>query len=178
MTQYEIIETFAEVYNSAIPYYKKSIGKNDGLQSTKRFKSEFYQSLKWLIKHCGTLIPPKSSKRARDLAASHHIDIFALQWKDQPSAEEIICGRNGREIFIHEHEIPVTDLFNQILEVDTKSEILKILMKQSIVWILREEEILLHRYIRSKNAYSEVNIETLNNVYKDEWMERPWNLNI
>jgi hypothetical protein len=177
MTQREIMETFAEVYYTALPHYKNSIGRNDDLQSTKRFKSEFYQSLKWLIKHCGTLVPPKASKKAKELAAIHEIDIFALQWKDQPAAEERICGRNGREIFIHEHEIPVTDLFNQILNADSKTKILEILMSQSIVWILREEERLLHRYIRDENSYRDANIEPLDNEYKDEWMEKPWDLN-
>lgn len=177
MTQKEIMASFAEVYYAALPHYKISVDKEDGLQSTKRFKSEFYQSLKWLIKHCGTLVPPKASKKAKEKAASHHIDIFALRWKDQPAAEEIISGHNGREIFIHEHEIPITDLFNQILDANSKTKILEILMSQSIVWILREEERLLHRYIRNKHSYSDVNIETIDNVYQDEWMEKPWNLN-
>lgn len=177
MTQKEIMEAYAEVYYAALPYYFSSINKDDELQSTKRFKSEFYQSLKWLIKHSGTLVPPKASSRAKELAERFNIDIFALQWKDQPYAEEIISGRNGREIFIHEHEIPVTDLFNQILNSQTKSEILETLMNQSIVWILRVEEKLLHPYIRDDGSYERVNIAKLDNIHHDEWMEKPWNLN-
>jgi len=177
MTQREIMKSFAEIYNAALPHYHNSVRKDNGLQSTKRFKSEFYKSLKWLTKHCGTLVPPKASKKAKELADNHHIDIFALQWKDQPAAEELISGHRGREIFIHEHEIPVFDLFNQILKANTKKKILEILLNQSIVWILREEEKQLHPYIRDKNSYINVNIEVLNNDYQDKWMEKPWNLN-
>jgi hypothetical protein len=66
----------------------------------------------------------------------------------------------------------ISDLFNQILEADSKPKILEILMSQSTVWILRDEEMLLHRYIRNKNSYSDVNIETIDNEYLDEWMEK------
>ena len=175
MKQKEIINAFAVVYWSAIQKYRE-YSEDIRTQSIthKRFTSEFRASLKWPLKHCGTLIPPKASKKALEIARSHGIDLFALQWKDQPEAEEIICRKRGRNIFVHEHEIPVSCLYNELLDANSLDMVKNILTKQSIIWITEEENKLLPQYIRQKDAYKKAGIEYEQNPYLDGWMENPW----
>ena len=175
MKQIEIINAFATIYLPAIQKYHEHLAKikNDS-NSHKRFASEFRASLKWPLKHCGTLIPPKASLKALEIAKKHGIDLFALQWKDQPEAEQIISGERGRNIFVHEHEIPVSILYQELLVAKSMEEIMSILSKQSIVWITETENKNLPQYIREENAYSKAGIKYKINPYKDEWMEKPW----
>jgi hypothetical protein len=174
MNQKDIISAYAEIYLTAIPIYRKALSFSDKKTSTKRFKSELHKSLKWLIKHCGTLIPPKASKAAIEIAEYHRIDLFALQWKDQPAAEKLITGQMKRSTFIHEHEIPIHTLYEKIINANDVSEITSILNNQSIVWITRKEEKSLHPYIRTDNSYKENGIIVQPNTYGDEWMEHNW----
>jgi hypothetical protein len=140
MTQDKIIDSFAHVYWPAIQKYHELISINEKTNTNiqKRFTSEFRASLKWPLKHCGTLIPPKASKKALEISYKHGIDLFALQWKDQPEAEEIICGERGRNIFVHEHEIPVSCMYQELLDAKTLDVVKNILKKQSIVWITED----------------------------------------
>lgn len=175
MTQAEIINAFAVVYWSASQKYREHLEEiKDNSNIHKRFASEFRASLKWPLKHCGTLIPPKASIRALEIAQKRGIDLFALQWKDQPEAEEIICGERGRNIFVHEHEIPVSCLYKELLAANSLEKIKNILSKQSIVWITEAENKLLPQHIRESDAYTKAGIEYKDNPYKDEWMENPW----
>ena len=64
MKQEDILIKFAKIYSVSIPIYKEAIDLIDYSNSAKRFKSELYKALKWLLKHNGTLIPPKASKNA------------------------------------------------------------------------------------------------------------------
>lgn len=177
MNQAEIINAFAELYWSAIEKYNDYHQNfSDERVSSKRFASEFRASLKWLLKHCGTLIPPKASIGAIEIARRHSIDLFALQWKDQPKAEKVITGARGRNLFIHEHEIPVSILYQEILKAESKEQVKNILSQQSIVWITREENKRLAQYIREENAYVNAGIEHVENPYADEWMEKPWQI--
>lgn len=175
MTQVEIINAFAEVYWSAIQKYREHSGDIRKHSITyRRFASEFRASLKWLIKHCGTLVPPKASIKALEIAEKHGIDLFALQWKDQPEAEQIISGKRSRNIFVHEHEIPVSILYQEILNADSIESVTNILSSQSIVWITEAENKSLPQYMRESDAYKKAGIEYKINPYMDEWMEKPW----
>lgn len=176
MTQDKILNSFAQVYWPAIQKYHELISENEKANTNiqKRFTSEFRASLKWPLKHCGTLIPPKASKKALEIARQHSIDLFALQWKDQPEAEELICGERGRNIFVHEHEIPVSCIYNELLDAKSLDMVKNILTKQSIIWITEDENKLLPQYIREKDAYKKAGIEYENNPYLDNWMEKPW----
>ncbi len=130
------------------------------------------------MKHCGTLVPPKASSSALVIAQQFNIDLFRLQWKDQPRAEMIINGISGRNIFIHEHQFPVSDLFEEILNAFDKDSVLKIFQKQSIVWITKEENSRLptnRRYLL--NEYELANIKFENNPYGDLWMEGNFKIN-
>ncbi len=175
MTQSDIIEAFAQVYWSAIAKYNDhNRAMDDESLARKRFMSEFRHSLKWPIKHCGTLIPPKASLSALKIACDHDVDLHALQWKDQPNAEKLITGIKGRHIFVHEHEIPIVIMYERILRSKSLEEVKNILSSQSIVWITKEENKRLPQYKRSPNAYQEAGIEYESNPYADDWMERPW----
>ncbi len=177
MSQEEIIKAFASVYWAAIAEYKNNCEVNYSTIASKRFKTEFKSALKWLLKHCGTLIPPKASNEALEIAKTYKIDLFALQWKDQPEAEELIQGERGRTIFVHEHERPVSLLYNKILESNSIGEIIDILKSQSIVWITEEENKRLPLFKRDDKSYEKAEIIKNENPYQDDWMEKPWNLN-
>ena len=45
----------------------------------------------------------KASIKALEITYRPRIDLFALLWKFQPEAEEIIFGALGNNIFVHEH---------------------------------------------------------------------------
>jgi len=177
VTQENIILAFASVYWAALQEYKNNCTLNYKTIASKRFKTEFKSALKWLLKHCGTLIPPKASNEAIKIAKTKNIDLLALQWKDQPKAEELIQGKRGRNIFVHEHEWPVSLLYNKIIESNSQAAIINILKSQSIVWITKEENKKLHIYKRNEKSYETAGIIKNENPYKDDWMEKPWNLN-
>jgi hypothetical protein len=174
MKQTDIIKAFAGLYFTSIGTYHSFFNLNNNTTTHKRFASEFRASLKWPLKHCGTLIPPKASEEALKIANEKNIDLFALQWKDQPKAEEIISGKLGRNIFVHEHEIPVSILYQELLAAKSEDEIIKILSKQSLVWITKKENDKLPQYKREKNSYESVGIKYIENPYGDKWMEKPF----
>ena len=121
-------------------------------------------------------MPPSASENAIAIATKYGIDLHALQWKDQPRAEILINGVKGREIFIHEHQVPADTLYTNILEASNFEEILSILINQRIVWITREENARLPQYIRNGNEYAENDIIIVNNPYGDKWMEKNWRI--
>jgi hypothetical protein len=177
MTQREIMMPFAEIYWASLEPYRRAIeGRPQNNITVTRFKSEFKKGLKWPLKHSGTLVPPAASESAIAIANLYGIDLHALQWQDQPKAEEMINGVTGRNIFIHEHQIPVDRLFTMILEAGSMQEIINILMNQRIVWITREENALLPLYIRIGNEYQENGIIIVANPYGNNWMERNWRI--
>ena len=175
MKQHEIMSRFASVYWAAIQQYRE-VSQNLQTQTltSERFKSEFYAGLKWLLKHCGTLVPPKASLNAYNLARNNGVDLHALQWKDQPHAEKFMFNEEGRKYFHHEHKIPVTVLYNEILEAKSEHAIIEVLLKQEIVWILKEENKKLPSYIREGNEYEQNNIQIIENPYGDQWLEKNW----
>jgi len=166
---------YAKMYWALLPIYKDATKIPAKSKIEKRFHSELYKSLKWLLKHCGTLVPPKASKEALKMAEGK-IDLFALQWKDQPAAEEYAFGLRGRYKFIHEHQFPVSELYDDILKSESEDEIFNILKRQSIVWIIRDENKKLPRNIRNKDEYNNCGIIVVPNKYSDCWMEHNWKI--
>jgi hypothetical protein len=137
MNQEKIINSFSIIYWSAIQKYNDLASDLETVDSYtfKRFTTEIKASLKWPLKHCGTLIPPNASKKALEIASKHGIDLFALQWKDQQKAEGIISGVRGRNIFVHEHKIPVSFLYEKLLSANSLDMVKNILSMQTLVWI-------------------------------------------
>lgn len=177
MTQLEIMKVFAKTYWAAIEPYRLAIGiKKPDSVSYNRFRSEFKKGLKWPLKHCGTLVPPGASKTAYAIAKEKGVDLHALQWKDQPVAEKVICGISGRNLIIHEHKIPVDTLYKRILAAKSEQEVLSTLLSQEIVWVTREENSRLPQYERVGNEYEEQGIQVIKNPYGDDWMERKWKI--
>jgi hypothetical protein len=179
LTINNIYEKFTDLYWPTINNYNGNIAGLTGSSILeKRFLSEYRASLKWILKHCGTLVPPKASSSALVIAQQFNIDLFRLQWKDQPRAEMIINGISGRNFFVHEHQFPVSDLFEEILNASDKDSVLKIFQKQSIVWITEEENSILPRNRRYLlNEYELANIKIENNPYGDLWMEGNFKIN-
>jgi len=179
LTINNIYEKFTDLYWPTINNYNSNIaGLTSNTILEKRFFSEYRASLKWILKHCGTLVPPKASSSALVIAQQFNIDLFRLQWKDQPSAEKIINGISGRNIFVHEHQLPVNDLFEEILNATDRESVLEIFKKQSIVWITKEENSRLPRNGRYLlNEYELANIKIENNPYGELWMEGSFKIN-
>lgn len=174
MKQSQIIESFTEIYWPILERLNKLTNVDLNIISSKRYKEEIISALKWPLKHCGTLIPPKASENACKIADKYNIDLFALQWKDQPIAEELICGERGRNIFVHEHEIPVSILYKELIQAKSREEVKSILSKQSIVWITEDENKVLPKYIRGPDTYQKLGIIYKENPYGDNWMEKSW----
>ncbi|SHF53393.1 hypothetical protein SAMN05444008_10947 [Cnuella takakiae] len=168
------MKSFAQTYWAALPHYWKAEQSLDRSYSAIRFRSEFFQALKWLIKHSGTLVPPRASNEALDIASSCGIDLFALHWNNQCTAEKRITGQRGRKVFVHEHELPVSVMYAKILKASSEIEILNILMHQKVAWITKDEDKRLHKTERTMLSYSDAGIAIQKNPYGDKWMDRDW----
>ena len=177
MTQEKIIDNFTRIIHETLPHYLELTQIDNGSNISKRFKSEFRKAFKWWLRHLGTLIPPKASEEALKKVADYHIDLFALQWKDQPEAEAKITTIKGRSVIYHEHQVTVDEIFELILTSKTKNNVRDALLSHSIVWITREEEKRLPKYNRDLDAYKKANIVVRNNPYGDLWMDIGWDIN-
>lgn len=149
---------YAKMYCALLPIYNYVDAITPTCKIEKRFKVEVKQSLNWLLKHCDKLVPSKASRKANKIVERKRVDLFALPWDDQPNADKIISGIDGRDSLIHEHKFPVSGLYYKILECNSEKVISDVLKKQSIVWISRVEN------INQKNK-----IEILMRIKLKEW---------
>jgi hypothetical protein len=175
-----IMDPYAELYWSGLPAFKTQLDifNTTGTLIPKNYKSSFINSFKWPLKHSGEWVPPGASEEALKIAQQHNIDLHALQWKDQKQAEKLIHGKNSRITFIHEHQIPVSELFNNILSASSIEEISYILENQKIAWITRDEDKRLPKSKRKGDEYEKEGIKVISNPYGHLWMNQKWNKNI
>jgi hypothetical protein len=170
----DVIDSFSAMYWNALEKFREhELNAFDSVLE-KRFMDEFQKPLSWILRHCGTLIPPSASLEALEIATKHKIDLFALQWKDQPIAEKRINGQEGRIIFHHEHEIPIVLMQKDLLNANSLKSVNEVFCKQSIVWITKDENRKLPQTKRDQNSYKNAGIVYETNPHNDMWMERPF----
>ena len=172
-----ILSPFARILEKSVPVYLEQVELLKDHPYNELIIKELLQSVKWVIKHSGPLIPPMASEAAVKATKDKGIDIFALKWEYQLKAESIIAGRKitarKNVTLFHEHKTPVQDTLIKIL--DTKGDYLRILdllMAQEIVWILRTENIKLPHRDRGDHdkAYQQAGIMLIKNRYGIDWL--------
>jgi len=140
------------------------------IQNSKNDKSllEFAKvSLKNNLRSLEFLVKPNVSVEADSLGKQRGLkDLVEYSWKDQPSKMK----DKGRTLFHWEHVLPVSVIYNTMVnEYPNKENILKCMKNYSICWITKEEDQKLtsngfrhdRNYEDPWSAYREVGIQIL-----------------
>jgi hypothetical protein len=121
-------------------------------------RSRLRESISDDIKKASNFHPHRMSKAAQAKALALNVNLEEKTWHDQHSFDP------GRQLFIVEHMVTVSELRERCLRVSDQDGVLAVLTNDlRIVWILREEDerltALKYRSKRPATAYEEALIE-------------------
>jgi hypothetical protein len=127
------------------------------LELGKKQLQRIVESIGQDIRKYTDLIPPETSRKAKGMAAAIGLDLRSKGWHEQPRFDP------GRRTFHFEHVITVKDAIHQCRECNSTSDVVDILRRLRVAWILKSEndELTRRGFVedRPPNAYELVGIE-------------------
>lgn len=128
--------------------------------------TDFKAIINEIFRQTGDFVAPDASKKALEYCAEKKLgNIFLVGWNQQKGFEKI--PYRSKAGLMYEHKIPVNELIKMLIKSETVDDVLKIFLKQEIVWILKEEDKLLKNERSNRpnpnGSYNKAGIEVIKN---------------